>query len=80
MNCATSLGMLSDYHDGLLGEMESLLVRQHLSECAPCGGVYYELEMIVIKAGELKDECSLTFANEALIWQRMFSPSSQPNT
>lgn len=71
MDCATSLSLLSDYHDGFLGETESAQVRSHLDSCKPCWGVFSDLDMIAVTAVELRSSETISFPDEAIMWQRL---------
>ena len=71
MECAKSVELLSDFHDGLLGEEERVLVQTHLAECPPCAGIFRDLDVIVISASVLREEQGISFADENLLWQRM---------
>ena len=69
MDCATSLALLSDFHDGLLNEVDSEQVRLHLVNCPPCDGVFSELKIIITTAAELREESTIPFLKETAIWQ-----------
>lgn len=71
MDCAKSLAMLSDFRDGALNEEEREGVRQHLTLCRPCAGVFRDLDTIVVAATVLREEPGITFPDEHVIWQRM---------
>lgn len=71
MECAESLALLSDLHDGMLPELMQAMVREHLSLCPPCKGVYIELETIILTAKALSDDAGLTFPDETIIWQKL---------
>jgi Putative zinc-finger len=71
MDCAKSLELLSDFHDDLLDEALQLEVRTHLAMCAPCAGVFRDLDTIVLAAVALRAEPGLAFPDEHVIWQRM---------
>lgn len=71
MDCAKSLALLSDFHDGSLNETEIEQVRLHLVDCPPCDGVFRDLTLIVIIAAELRDESALPFPQQTIIWQRL---------
>jgi predicted anti-sigma-YlaC factor YlaD len=70
MDCAMSIMLLSDYHDGLLPEPERTLVREHLTVCLVCKGIYDDLELIVTTALELRQDGNIVFPEEK-VWQRL---------
>lgn len=71
MECAKSLELLSDLHDGMLEEALQVEVRIHLAECHPCAGVFRDLDTIVLAATSLRTNSELAFPDERAIWQRM---------
>jgi predicted anti-sigma-YlaC factor YlaD len=71
MNCKMSLALLSEYRDGQLNDSLNEQVRQHLSNCSPCLGIFRDIEIIVLRAAELRDESSIAFPDEKNIWRRM---------
>lgn len=70
-NCARSLALLSDYHDGVLDEAERDFVHTHLAECPPCVVVQQDVELIVTSAPIIRGEEGISFPDENVIWQRM---------
>lgn len=70
-NCARSLALLSDYHDGLLDEAEQEFVRAHLGECPPCMVVLQDVQLIVTSAPIIRDEEGIAYPDENVIWQRL---------
>ena len=71
MECAKSLELLSDLHDGMLEEALQAEVRIHLAGCNPCAGVFRDLDTIVLAATTLRTNSELAFPDERVIWQRM---------
>lgn len=71
MDCEISVALLSDYHEGILGEDDHGEVQAHLAICITCADVFNEIQMIVITAGGLCDGPCLTFPDENVIWQRL---------
>jgi predicted anti-sigma-YlaC factor YlaD len=71
MNCIQSLMSLSDFHDGLLSNVETAQVRAHLTLCPSCQEVFHDLELIVTTAAELRDEDCVTCPSEKVGWQRL---------
>lgn len=71
MDCAKSLELLSEFHDGALDEAWQAKVRTHLTECPPCAGVFLDLDTIVLAATALRSDLEIAFPDENLIWQRM---------
>lgn len=69
--CEKSLGLLSDYHDGALDELERAFISTHLAKCKPCEGIYKELDTIVLTATLLRNEDDIAFPDEEAIWQRI---------
>lgn len=70
-NCARSLALLSDYHDGLLGEAEQEFVRAHLGECPPCMVVLQDVQLIITSAAVMREDQGISFPDERVIWQRL---------
>ena len=73
MNCTKSRTLLSDFHDGLLNNIETAQVQTHLMLCLSCREVFHDLELIISAAAELRDENSVTCPNEKAGWQRLQS-------
>lgn len=71
IDCARSLALLSDYHDGALDERERSLVGDHLAGCPPCMGVFQDLELIVMSATVIRDEEGIQYPDENAVWARM---------
>lgn len=72
MDCAKSLELLSDFHDGALDEVWQVEVQAHLTSCGPCAGVFYDLDIIILAASVLRSsEQEIAFPDENVIWQRM---------
>lgn len=71
MDCAKSLELLSEFHDGALDETWQAQVRTHLATCGPCAGVFRDLDTIVLAATALRSDQEITFPDEQAIWQRM---------
>ncbi len=71
MDCAKSLEMLSEFHDGALNEALKAEVQTHLVLCNPCAGVFRDLDTIVLAAAALHTDSEVAFPDENLIWQRM---------
>ena len=72
MECAKSLELLSDFHDGMLEEALQVEVRTHIAVCSPCAGVFRDLDTIVLAATTLRTDSELAFPDERVIWQRMY--------
>jgi predicted anti-sigma-YlaC factor YlaD len=70
MNCAKSLKLLSEYHDGSLNVIEAVRVRMHLMICASCRGIFHDLEVIVSTAAELRDKSSVACPDDKAGWRR----------
>ena len=68
MNCAKSLKLLSEYHDGSLNVIEAVRVRMHLMICPSCRGIFHDLEMIVSTAAELRDKSSVACPDDNAGW------------
>lgn len=73
MNCAKSLKLLSDYHDGSLNVIEAVLVRMHLMTCHSCRRIFHDLEQIVFAAAELRDKSPGACADDMAGWLRFES-------
>ena len=71
MDCAESLGMLSDFRDGSLEEQHRSLVSQHLSLCPPCMGVFQDIESIIVTAGGFRTEDGISYPDENTVWERI---------
>ncbi len=71
MDCAKSLELLSDFHDGALDEAWRAKVQTHLVVCNPCAGVFRDLDAIVLAAAALHTNSEVAFPDENVIWQRM---------
>jgi len=71
MNCAKNLTLLSDFHDGLLNNVETAQVQTHLMLCLSCREVFHDLELIVSAAAELRDENCVTCPSEKVSWQQI---------
>ena len=71
MDCAKSLELLSDFHDGALDEARQAKVSTHLATCSPCTGVFSDLDTIILAATALRGDQVIAFPDENLIWQRM---------
>ena len=70
-NCARSLALLSDYHEGVLDEVGREFVRAHLGECPPCMVVMEDVQVIITSAPIISGEEGITFPDENVVWQRM---------
>jgi mycothiol system anti-sigma-R factor len=56
MNCDEAVHQLYHFLDGELTEERRVLISEHLTYCAPCGGaVEFEAELRVIIANHCKD-------------------------
>jgi predicted anti-sigma-YlaC factor YlaD len=73
MNCAKSLKLLSEYHDGSLNVIEAVRVRMHLMICPSCRGIFHDLELIVSTAAELRDKSPVTCLDDKAGWRRFES-------
>ncbi len=71
MDCAKSIELLSDYDAGLLGDDDRLFVVTHLSTCADCDGVFYDLKLIVQTALSMRLENGIAYPDEEALWQRL---------
>ena len=71
MNCAESLGLLSEYHDGELDGFQGLQVQEHLDGCPPCAGVYSDLRLIVVTAVEIRYGADIRFPDEMALWRKL---------
>ncbi|MGE0128277.1 MAG: anti-sigma factor [Blastocatellales bacterium] len=71
MNCTRNLTLLSDFHDGLLDNIETAQVRTHLMLCLSCREVFHDLELIVSAAAELRDENCGACPSEKVSWQQV---------
>ncbi|MGH9766237.1 MAG: anti-sigma factor family protein [Blastocatellia bacterium] len=70
MNCTNYRRLLSDFHDGLLKDVETSQVRTHLMICLPCREIFHDLELIVTAAAELYDETCVTCPDETASWKQ----------
>jgi predicted anti-sigma-YlaC factor YlaD len=70
MNCAQNTMLLSDFHDGLLNEMETGRVRTHLTRCHSCRELSQDLKRIISAAAELRDENCAACPNEKASWRQ----------
>jgi predicted anti-sigma-YlaC factor YlaD len=73
MNCAKSLKLLSEYHDGSLKVIKGVRVRMHLMICPSCRGIFHDLELIVSTAAELRDKSSVACPDDKAGWRRFES-------
>jgi predicted anti-sigma-YlaC factor YlaD len=71
MNCAKSLKLLSEYHDGSLNVIEAVRVRMHLMICPSCRGIFHDLELIISAAAELRDKSSITGLDDNAGWRQL---------
>jgi len=72
MDCVESIALLSEYHDGALGEPSSAQVQEHLLICLECHGVFNDLEVIVTRTRVLlHGGQGITYPDEVMIWRRM---------
>ncbi len=71
MDCARSIELLSEYDAGLLGDDDSVFVREHLSLCADCDGVFHDLKLIVQTALAMRSENGIAYPDEEALWQRL---------
>jgi hypothetical protein len=71
MDCARSIELLSDFHDGALNATDQAEVRAHLCVCQPCAFVLEELNVIVVAADGLRLEPGISFPDETVLWQRI---------
>ena len=73
MNCAKSLKLLSEYHDGSLNVIEAARVRMHMMICPSCRGIFHDLELIVSAAAELRDKSPAACPDDMAGWRRFES-------
>ena len=73
MNCAKSLKLLSEYHDGSLNVIEAVRVRMHLMKCPSCRGIFHDLELIVSTAAELRDKSPVACPDDKAGWRQFES-------
>jgi len=73
MNCTKNVILLSDFHDGLLNDIETAQVRTHLMICLSCREISHDLELIIASAAKLRDESDVTCPDEQVSWQRFES-------
>ena len=71
MNCAKSIRLLSDFHDGSLNVIETAKVWMHLMACLSCREIFRDLDLIVTAAAELRDKDCVTYPNEKVSWRRL---------
>jgi len=71
MDCAHSITLLSEYHDGSLVQEEHARVQSHLSICPLCEDVYNDLTDVVVAAGVLEVTQKIRYPDEELLWQRI---------
>ncbi|MGI8657138.1 MAG: zf-HC2 domain-containing protein [Pyrinomonadaceae bacterium] len=71
MDCIRIIELLSDFRDDALDGEDYTLVRVHLVECPPCADVFSELTIIVVAAGDLRDNAGIHFPDENILWQRL---------
>lgn len=71
MDCAQSLALLSEYHDGALDENYQALVREHLEKCPPCMVILQDIDIIIVSAAVIRGEDGISYPDENVIWQRM---------
>jgi hypothetical protein len=71
MDCARSIELLSEYDAGLLGDDDRLIIREHLSLCADCDGVFRDLKLIVQTALSMRSENGIAYPDEEALWQRL---------
>jgi len=70
MNCAKSLKLLSEFHDGSLNVIEAVRVRMHLMTCPSCREIFHDLELIVSAAAELRDKNPVACPDDKAGWRR----------
>jgi predicted anti-sigma-YlaC factor YlaD len=73
MNCAKSLKLLSDYHDGSLNIIEAARVRMHLMICPSCREISHDLGLIIAAAAELRDKSPDACPDGKVGWRRFES-------
>jgi predicted anti-sigma-YlaC factor YlaD len=73
MNCAKSLKILSEYHDGSLNVIEAARVRMHLMICPSCRGIFHDLKRIISMAAELRDKGAAACPDDKAGWRRVES-------
>ena len=71
MDCARSIELLSEYDAGLLGEDDSIIIREHLNICVDCDGVFKDLKLIVQTALSMRSENGIAYPDEEALWQRL---------
>ncbi len=71
MDCAKTIELLSDFHDGWLKEEDQEQVRVHLTTCTTCVQVFRDLDTIVITAKVFCREQEIVFPDETALWERM---------
>jgi len=70
MICTQNITLLSDFHDGLLSEIETAQIRTHLTMCPSCRAISQDLEQIITAAAELRDKDCATGPNEKASWRQ----------
>ena len=73
MNCAKSLKLLSEYHDGSLNVLEVVRVRMHLMICHSCRGIFHDLGLIISAAAELRDKSPGACPDDKTGWRQFES-------
>lgn len=72
MDCEESVALLSELHAGTLEETRALLVRQHLTDCPPCCGIYEDIQTIIVTATALGQSYDgLEIPDENRVWERI---------
>lgn len=73
MDCAHSVELLSDFHEGTLNDVQVTQVRLHLAECPPCADVLQDITVIVGIAVVMRsgDAESMSFPDETVLWERI---------
>lgn len=80
MECARSVELLSDFHDGTLEQALYIEVRTHLDGCPPCAAVYQDILRIIFVASELRQTPQIKFPDPNAVWQRFDFKTAQPNS
>ena len=71
MDCAKSLHMLSDLHDGSLDGELSSMVKTHLGTCPPCADIFADIGVIVAAARQLRAHKPECCPDENSFWTRL---------
>ena len=71
MDCARSIELLSEYNAGSLADGDSVFIREHLSICTDCDGVFQDLKLIVQTALAMRSENGIAYPDEDGLWQRL---------